>query len=245
MPAFVADLHNHTPASADHHQRGEVTPRDIVTSALDAGLDVYAATDHVDWSLSADLIEAAERFAHESGRRLFVVPGTELRMSYRGDEAHIVALFDIDRYESRFRALLAILGMTAALPGEHDLPFFTFEHDPVEACRAIDALGGIAVVAHADRPFGAYRLIDTPLFERLLAEPAVSAIDLVDPDTSCGRLDGSRKALITCSDSHSCHGIGARRTTLEMEGLSFEALRKALALGAVCSRHAGSTLNLA
>ncbi len=245
MPVFAADLHNHTPASADHHRRSETAARDIVVSALGAGLDIYAATDHLDWGFSADLIEAADQVEDESGRRLLVVPGIELRITYRGDEAHIVALFDQDNYTHRFEALLTTLGVKAVLPGTDELPFFTFEYDPVDACRIIDALGGIACVAHADRAFGSYRLIERALFDRLLAETTVSAIDLIDPEASRARMDGCRPAIISCSDSHACGLIGTRRALLEMEELSFPALGRALAGNSVRETYCEPTLNLA
>ncbi len=246
MPAFVADLHNHTPASADHHRRSETTAREIVECALAAGLDVYAATDHLSMEYAGELIAAAGEVARETGRELLVVPGAELRITHRDDEAHIVALFDQSTYAQRFGALLGILGVASDLPGEEARPFYTIEHDPAEVCRIIDALGGLAVVAHADRAFGDYRLIDRPLFERLVTEPAVAAVDLVDPRASRSRLDGCRPAVISCSDSHSCAAIGARHAVVEMGELTFEALRRALASGAVREcRGQSPTLKLA
>lgn len=249
MPLFLADLHNHTPASADHHQRSGVTARDIVESALDAGLDIYAATDHLSWDYSASLIDAAAQVALETGRHLLVVPGVEMRITHRGDEVHLVALFDQERYATLLQTLLEIFGVAGRLPKEADLPAYTFEYDPVQACRTIDALGGIAIVAHADRTFGSYRVIDSPLMARLIGEPTMSAIDLVDIEGARGRLDGCGKTLISCSDSHSCGAIGARRVALEMAGLSFESLREALAPLPVAEIASGSyrepTLKLA
>ncbi|MDP2401270.1 MAG: hypothetical protein Q8M66_04765 [Actinomycetota bacterium] len=228
MPHFAVDLHNHTPASADHRQRDCVTPGDIVVCALRSGLDVYAATDHLSWRYATDLISAAESHAQATGQRLLIVPGTELRLTYRDDEAHVVALFEPKGHERRLEALLGILGLVTSHLSDETLPLLTFEYDPVEVCRIIDALGGIACVAHADRWFGSYRLIDTALFDRLAEEPTVSAIDLLEPEAHRSRLDGSRATLISCSDSHACEHIGARRSVLEMHDLSFSSLRDGL-----------------
>ncbi len=228
MPTFVADLHNHTPASADHHLRHETSARDIVETALAAGLDIYAATDHMSWGLVGELLAAADDVARETGRTLLVVPGAELRITYRGDEAHITPLFDPGTYEQRFDALVGILGLTSTLVAEEDRPFFTFEHDPVDVCRIVYALGGVACVAHADRAFGEYRLTGTHLFERLLAEPTVAAIDFLDPEAARGLVDGTDATVISCSDSHCCEDIGRRRSDLELDDLSFWALRTAL-----------------
>jgi hypothetical protein len=232
VPRYAVDLHNHTPASADHRQRDTVTPEDIVACALQSGLDVYAATDHLSWRYASGLIAAAESYARTSGQRLLVVPGTELRLTHRGDEAHVVALFAPEGHQHRLEALLGILGLVTSHLTDESLPLLNFEYDPVEACRIIDALGGIACVAHADRWFGTYRLIDSALFDRLAAESAVAAIDLLEPDAHQARLDDSHAVVISCSDSHACEHIGCRRSTLEMHDLSFGSLRDGLAQAA-------------
>ncbi len=232
MPAFAADLHNHTPASADHWQQ-DTSAREIVETALEAGLHVYGATDHFTCEFVPALIAAADEVAAETGRRLFVIPGTELRIIHDFDEAHIMALFDPADYELRFTALLNILGLTSPCAEPEELPCFAFEHDPVDVCRIIHALGGIACVAHADRDFGDYRLIDTELFARLAAEPAVVAIDLLDPDANGAAISEYGASIIHCSDSHSCEEIGVRRSFVAMDELSFSSLKGALEIGRV------------
>lgn len=239
MPEFSLDLHNHTPASADFRTPERTSARDIVEAALDAGLHVYGATDHLTCAFAADLIAAAETVEAETGRRLLVVPGSELRVTYEGDEVHITALFPPGRYSVMFDALLGILGVVAGDTPDDLLPHVTFEYDPIEVCRIIDALGGIACVAHADRTFGEYRLIDSPLFERLCAEPTVAAIDLLDPDAYACHVECRGKSVIRCSDSHSCQQIGMRRSSLAMDDLSYESLRTAL----TAPRPAYSTVN--
>ncbi len=232
MPAFSADLHNHTPASADY-RRPETMPRQIVEAALDAGLHVYGATDHFSCGLGRALIDAADAVAAETGRRLLVVSGAELRITFRGDEAHITALYPAERNEALFQATLEILGITSPIATHEDMPYFTWEHDPVDVCRIIEALGGVAMVAHADRAFGDYRLIDSPLFWRLAEEPTVSAIDFLDPAAHRDVVAGLRPSIIRCSDSHCCDDIGMRRSLVAMEELSFHSLKTALAAGTV------------
>jgi len=232
MPAFSADLHNHTPASADY-RRPETTPREIVEAALGAGLHVCGMTDHFSCGLGRALIDAADAVASDTGRRLLVVSGAELRITFRGDEAHITALYPAEGNEALFQATLGILGITSPMPAHEDMPFFTWEHDPVDVCRIIEALGGIAMVSHADRAFGDYRLIDSPLFWRLAEEPAVSAIDFLDPESHRDLVSGLRPSIIQCSDSHCCDDIGSRRSLVAMEELSFDSLKAALAAGAV------------
>ncbi len=232
MPAFAADLHNHTPASADHRQQ-DTSARRIVETALDAGLHIYGVTDHFTCAFIPELIAAADEVGAEMGRRLFVVPGTELRITHHSDEAHIMALFDPIDYQHRFDTMLHILGLTSPCAEPEELPCFAFERDPVDVCRIIGALGGIACVAHADRAFGDYRLIDTELFARLAAEPALAAVDLVDPDADGETVGGHDVSIIRCSDSHSCEQIGVRRSFVAMDDLSFPSLRLALETGRV------------
>lgn len=232
MRVFSADLHNHTPASADHLWP-ETSAREIVEAALEAGLDIYAATDHISCAFVGALLAAADQVAEETGRRLLVVPGTELRVTSGSDEAHITALFDPKRYEKLFPALMHALGITVPCAAHAEAPFLTVERDPVGVARTIQALGGLACVSHVDRLFGDYRLIDTPLFDRLASERAVSAIDVLDPASARDRLAVFDVSVIGCSDSHSCDRIGARRTLLEMEDLTFASLRRALKRGAV------------
>ncbi|MBS3957533.1 MAG: PHP domain-containing protein [Clostridiales bacterium] len=232
MHLFAADLHNHTPASADH-LRPETSAREIVEAALDAGLHVYAVTDHFSCAFAGALLSAADHVAAETGRHLLIVPGAELRVTFQEHEAHLTALFDPVSYQRLFPELMGLIGRKPPYAAREELPFLTVEHDPVEVARIIHALGGIACVSHADRPFGGYRLIDTPLFTRLAAEPSVFAIDLLDPQREGYRLPGVSASLIRCSDSHSCERIGARRTIVAMEALTFASLKRALANGTV------------
>ncbi len=230
MPAFTADLHNHTPhISSDYRGSSDTTPRQIVEAALDAGIDVYAVTDHFSCGFVPGLILAAEQVAAETGRSLFVVPGTELRVRFGDDEAHITALFPQQGYATATTALFGMLGFSDELLSPHELPYATIERDPVRVARIIDSLGGIAVVAHADRVFGDYRLVDSPLFERLLAEDTVLAVDMLHARDGEYRLAACDVSLIGCSDSHCLEEIGRRRTLLAMPELSFDALRRALA----------------
>ena len=149
----AADLHNHTPDSADYCEL-DTTADNIVKSALDAGLDVFAVTDHVSCASAGEVIAAAVRSDLRAGRGLLAIPGCELTVTYGRDEAHIVALFDQERHMARFKALIGLLDVGVRAVPFAQLPTFPFEHDPVGVCRAIDALGGVACVAHTDRWFG-------------------------------------------------------------------------------------------
>lgn len=229
MPAFTADLHNHTPAlGADYRGSMDTTAREIVETAVDAGIDVFAVTDHFCWAFASELIEAAEDIYVQTGRRLLVVPGAELRLRENGDEVHIAALFPPEGFHTAFKTLFEMLDIALSEVGDCDLPAHAVNTDPVRVCRLIDSLGGIAIVAHADRVFGSYRLLDSPLFERLLLEEAVLAVDMLDHSSGELLLAARDVSLIGCSDSHALEEIGRRRSLVAMPELSFAGLREAL-----------------
>lgn len=77
-----ADLHLHT-AYSD----GSYLPDELVASALGAGLDIIAVTDHDSIIGVEPAIEAA------AGAGLEVIAGTELSVRFNEEEIHVVGLF--------------------------------------------------------------------------------------------------------------------------------------------------------
>ncbi|MDH4139102.1 MAG: PHP domain-containing protein [Coriobacteriia bacterium] len=230
MPEYGVDLHNHTPiVTSDYRGSLATTPRDIVQAAVSAGLDVYGVTDHFTADGVSAIAEAAEEVAQESGRRVLVLGGAELKVCANGDEAHVLAVFEATRARGAFLDLVRGFGMEHPVAPTPDLPSIKLHANPLEVCRAVEELGGIALIGHADRFFGEYRLIDSPMIDQLLAEPAVAAVELCH-SVSHERLSGSvSPAVIACSDSHSCEEIGHRRSVVTMAELSFAALVEAFA----------------
>lgn len=76
------DLHVHTRASD-----GAWSPEAVVEGAVEGGLDVVAITDHDTTDAVAPAIAAA------AGRRLEVVPGTELSSTWENRELHVLGYF--------------------------------------------------------------------------------------------------------------------------------------------------------
>lgn len=79
MTNFRADLHCHTTCSD-----GTVTPKEIISLAVQSGLSGLSITDH-------DTIEAyqtATRYAQEKGIEL--IPGVEFSTSHAGESVHIL-----------------------------------------------------------------------------------------------------------------------------------------------------------
>jgi PHP family Zn ribbon phosphoesterase len=228
MLTCTVDLHNHTPViPTDYRGDPATTPRQIVERALDLGIDVWGTADHfaIDWGVR--LVTAAEEVERDTGRRLLVLPGAELRVRHEGDETHLVALFPPALASVRFRSLLGILGLHDPPAPLEELPYFAVEREPCHVARMVEQLGGICHVGHADRAFGEYCLMDSGLVHRLVECDAISAVELIDP-AACERFSRDlRIAHISSSDSHSLDEMGRRTTVLELPELSFEGLKAA------------------
>lgn len=92
-----ADLHVHSTASD-----GTATPRELVSLALERGLDVLAIADHDSVSGLAEAFDAAE------GTGLTLIPAVELSAVSHGIDVHILAYF-VDPTDDRLRAELSEL----------------------------------------------------------------------------------------------------------------------------------------
>ena len=228
MPRYTVDLHNHTPLiPSDYRGDPSTTPRQIVERALDAGIDVWGIADHFSVEYGPLLVAAAEEVFAETGRRLLVIPGAEVRVRHEGEETHLVCLFPPDRVDVRFRALLGILGLTSPVAPLAELPHFHIERDPLDVARIVDAIGGTCHIAHVDRSFGEYGFIESELVHHLAECEYISAIELIDQSCKTCFRDGLAIAHISSSDSHALDEIGRRTATLEMPELSFEGLKAA------------------
>jgi PHP family Zn ribbon phosphoesterase len=228
MPRYTVDLHNHTPfIPSDYRGDPATTPRQIVDRALSLGIDVWGIADHFSVGYAPALLAAADEVAAETGRRLLVLPGAEVRVRYRGEETHLVCLFPPQRADIRFRILLGILGLTDPVAPLDALPHFHIERDPLDVARIVDAIGGTCHIGHVDRSFGDYCFIESELVHHLAASEFVSAIELIDRSSRTRFRDGLAVAHISSSDSHSLEEMGRRTATLEMPELSFEGLKVA------------------
>lgn len=224
MTSYAIDLHNHMPTpGGDYKGREDTTGDDVVEAALAAGLDVLGVTDHFALAFFHRVHASAV------GTGLLVLPGTELRLSWRGEEAHLIATFEPQGADARFSSLLDALGFCdahRAMRPQH----VVIENDPVEVTRFIHELGGMVHVAHVDRCFGPMCLLGGELLSRIVTESPVTALEFLDPARAAdlGEL-ADRVAVIQSSDSHHVDEIGRRRTVIEADELSFEGVRDALA----------------
>lgn len=228
MLTCTVDLHNHTPViPTDYRGDPATTPRQIVERALELGISVWGTADHfsIDWGVR--LVTAADEVERETGRRLLVLPGAELRVRHDGEETHLVALFPPSLASVRFRSLLGILGLEDPPAPLEELPYFAVDRDPCHVARMVEQLGGICHIGHVDRTFGEYRFIDSELVHRLVQCDAISAVEFIDQSSRERLRDGLHIAHISSSDSHSLEEMGRRTTSLELPELSFEGLKAA------------------
>jgi len=229
MPVYTIDLHNHTPLiPSDWRGAPGTTARQVVVTALERGIDVWGATDHFSVDYAPVMLAAAEEVEQETGRRLLVVPGAELKVRHAGEETHLVCLFDPATVDVDFQALLGSLGMTSPVAPVDELPWASVDRDPLEIAQIVHALGGICHIGHVDRTFGEYCFLDSELVHDLAASQHVAAVEVIDHACVERVSGGLAFARISSSDSHALDEIGRRTARLEMPELSFKGLREGL-----------------
>ena len=214
-----------------------MTPRAIVRTALDKGLDMIGICDHN----SSRNTAAVGRAARNTG--LTVIPGMEVTSS---EEVHIVGLFPTDEATESLQE-----EVYARLPGLNDEEVFGYqvvvdEEDMVEdldqrlligattlnshkVVSIIHRLGGLAVAAHIDRQsFG--------IFSQLGFIPDDLELDALEISWRTNYKEAREKypqcrgySLIRSSDAHTLEDVGKISSTARMAGPSFDELRKAFA----------------
>lgn len=94
------DLHIHT-----IYSDGVFSPEKIVDTAIDAGLDAIAITDHDNVLAYPIAVDYAKKVANSGGKSLEILPGVEINTIYKGVEIHILGYF-MDRDNADFQAML-------------------------------------------------------------------------------------------------------------------------------------------
>ncbi len=209
----------------------------IVERALDAGLDLIAIADHNASHNAGAVIEAAR------GTSLKVLPGMELQTR---EEVHLVCLFDALEPLNLWQA-----GVSRALPNLPNRPETLGEQFVVDAAgdfvrreerlllvsanltledavARVNALGGMAIPAHIDRPAnGLIALLG--FVPPGLRVPALEISPRIKPTTAraqFGLPDGM--PLIQSSDAHWLDVLGSAPTEFELETRNLESIRRAL-----------------
>ena len=236
MRWFRADLHVHTvlsPCAAV-----EMTPRNIVRHAQAAGIDIVAITDHN----AGDNVAAALRAA--AGTTVAVLPGMELQTR---EEVHFLALFGKMREfvkwcefvllhrsplrndEKRFGPQFVVDETDELIRVEEAMLLASTDLSLEEAVTKVNALGGIAIVAHVDRP----------MFSCL------TQLGFIPPDLGLAAVEVSRNTraesareklprigdlpIITSSDAHTIEDfISGPKTMFLAESPTLSEIRQAL-----------------
>ncbi len=220
-----ADLHIHTVLSPCAEV--EMIPPLIVERALQAGLDLIAITDH-NASANASAVITAAR---ETG--LKVLPGMELQTR---EEVHLLCLFDNLEELGTWQAQVS-----DALPNLRNRPETLGEQFVVDAAgdfvrredrlllvstsigledatARVNALGGLAIPAHIDRPANGLIAVlgfVPPTLETGTLEISPN-ITLEDARRKLGLADSAK--VIRSSDAHWLGAIGSAITEFEIAG---------------------------
>ena len=97
------DLHIHTCFSD-----GVFTPEKIVDTAIDAGLNAIAITDHDNVLAYPIAVDYANKIAKEAGNTpLEIIPGVEINTIYKDVEIHILGYF-MNRDDADFQEMLKL-----------------------------------------------------------------------------------------------------------------------------------------
>jgi len=236
MRRFVADLHVHTllsPCAAV-----EMTPRNIVWHAAQNGIDIVAITDHN----AGDNVPAA--LAAAKGTDVTVLPGMEVETK---EEVHLVVLFEKPRQLFAWEKVVAAhrsgrmndtdkLGAQFVVDEEDNLvavkeemllASLTLSLD--EVCDQVNALGGLAIASHVDRP--AYSVLSQLGFiPPGLALAAVEVSRRVSPAEAAKRFPAiGGLPVVTASDAHTIEDfLSGPKMVFNLEAPTLAEIRQAL-----------------
>ena len=236
MRWFRADLHVHTllsPCAAV-----EMTPRNIVRHACEAGIDIVAITDHN----AGDNVAAAIRAA--AGTGVAILPGMEVQTT---EEVHLVVLFEKMReYASWCEFLYLHRSRLNNDERKFGAQFVVDEQDElvrIEPClllastdlglEAVTArvadMGGISIAAHVDRPaFSLFSQLGFVPEDVLLS--AVEVSRRTPPDKALEKYPKiGQLPVVASSDAHTIDDfISGPQTMFLMEAPTLSEIKQAL-----------------
>ncbi len=209
MRRYVADLHVHTvlsPCAAV-----EMTPRNIVWHADRHGVDIVAITDHN----AGDNVAAALAAAKDTD--VTVLPGMEVETK---EEVHVLALFDKPRQlfawekvvaahrserkndADRFGAQFVVDAEDNLIAVKEEMLLASLTLGLAETCEQVEALGGLVIASHIDRP--AYSLLaQLGFIPPGLRLTAVEVSRRFSPAEAAARFPAiGELPVVTASDAH-------------------------------------------
>lgn len=236
MRRYVADLHVHTllsPCAAV-----EMTPRNIVWHAAQNGIDIVAITDHN----AGDNVPAA--LAAAKGTDVTVLPGMEVETK---EEVHLVVLFEKPRQlfawekivaahrsgrmndPDRFGAQFVVDAEDNLVAVKEEMLLASLTLSLEEACDRVNALGGLAIASHVDRP--AYSVLS-----QLGFIPPGLALTAVEVSRRVARAEAAKRfpaigkwPVVTASDAHTIEDfLAGPKMAFNLEEPTLAEIRQAL-----------------
>lgn len=235
MQIYRTDLHVHSVLSPCGDL--EMSPVNIISTAVDQGLHIIGITDHN----STQQCQLIWKLGKKAG--LTVIPGCEVTTR---EEVHCLALFpDFDALSEFQRFIDRRLMYIPNDPALFGYQVVVDENDNIEAEfqnylgasvdssieeveQMVHELSGIFIPAHVDRPrnslFSQLGFIPSDLkvdalqISKLAEEQAVRQRYRIAPEIS----------IVQFSDAHYLDGLGKIFTNFEMEKPTFSELKKAL-----------------
>lgn len=213
-----------------------MTPRKIIKTAIERGLDIIALTDHN----SIENVGVTKKLGND---KVHVLAGMEVTSS---EEIHILALFDDIKKAEKMQSLVY-----DSLPsGENDERLYGHqvvvnEQDEVlslnrrlligatgmgvaEIVESIHSIGGISIASHIDKE--AFSVISQLGFipDDLSFDALEFSYHIKREEAIIRYKELSRFPWISFSDAHFLQDVGKRVTILKMEGTSLEHIKRAL-----------------
>lgn len=238
MKTLLADFHIHTLLSPCAEI--EMTPHHIVMRAAQYGVDAVAITDHNASANAAAAVEAAKNY----GVKVF--PGMEVECR---EEAHIVVLFDtleqlaawqkivdanmsgLKNNAERFGAQFIVDDDDNFIAEEERMLLGPLKLPAAEVIQKVNAMGGMAIAAHVDRP--SYSLLMQLGFlpsDMGLAAAEISAAGIRELKEQKLKLALGGLNYVTDSDAHMMDSfINGPKNLITVKSLTVAELKLALA----------------
>lgn len=235
------DLHVHTPASTDFLDKG-VTPDQIVHSAIDAGLEGIAITDHNSGAWIDSVKDAAKR------KNLTVFPGVEISCEGGKRGIHVIAIFDTDRDSAHIAGLLSRLSIPPERQGKTESIASGTVTEVIDIVQSHEWCG-IAIPAHVNSSKGILADMEGGQRTKLINHVGLIAVEAKCFDNENLRAKKRRAidifggnhpdyprrlAVYQASDNpsglpqggHSLHSIGSTCAHFKMQQITLESLRQ-------------------
>ena len=235
MPWYNADLHIHTCLSPCGSL--EMSPRRIIRSARERGLQLIAITDHN----STRNVQVCMECGVDAG--LWVIPGCEVNTQ---EEVHCLCYFPHLEAVAQFQQYLDLqisdiphdpvrFGYQVVVDADEQIIYeeprslFAAINDGIEALeKVVHRLGGFFVPAHIDRQSNGI-ISQLGFIPRELGYDALELSRRTSPDAfirSHPELKG--KGFLQSSDAHRPEDIGSVHSRFQMEEAGWNHFRRAL-----------------